>query len=358
MILSSMINLKKNKFPVSIMVLIIEGSILLLGLVWMILRKIPVFDAIKITPSAIISGIIWGFVILASSMIFYAIDQFVFNMKMKNLIECYIYPVFKKITFPEIVLMAVLSGFCEEFFFRGILMPEFGILAASVIFGLLHTASKETWFLGAWSGLVGFIFGLIYLKTGNLFIPMVAHGVNNFVAVCFVRYFHDTLKEKLKETLGELEESDSKDAPIEEISVEKPAETEESPVEAPAAEDKKEASPPVEDMERDVSSPVQLLTPEMLRDKLPPGIDFKIPEPGYDPLPGVVENMINEQLGRGKKEGDSGMKNKRDEKKTSSKEKEPGKSSMAPPPEPEYSPLGRKADDVDDEGVGTVYEPQ
>ena len=86
-------------------------------------------------------------------------------------------------------MLAALSGFSEELFFRGLLLPQVGLLWSSVIFGVLHTGSRKLIPMGAWAAVVGALLALVYLKTGNLFIPMVAHGVNNFVSICFLRYY-------------------------------------------------------------------------------------------------------------------------------------------------------------------------
>ncbi len=182
---------RKNKnFSLGTLVFAVEFTLLVLGIIWMLVRRIPVIDRIHVNPRAFATGILVGVLLLASSGIFYLIDKFFFNQYLKNTMEKKVYPMFRHTSFPEILLIAVMSGFCEEFFFRGILTPEMGILVSSVIFGLLHTSSKKTWFLGVWTGLIGASLAMVYQITGNLFIPMVAHGFNNFLAVAYVRYIH------------------------------------------------------------------------------------------------------------------------------------------------------------------------
>lgn len=183
-----------KKIPIITMVLLVEGSLLFIGLVWMSLRKIPVFDSIKITPGTAAAGLAAGVVLLTSSLLFYLIDKCGFDLKLRKLIENQMYPVFKNITFPEILLIALMSGFCEEFFFRGILLPELGVFVSCLVFGILHTSSKETWFLGLWSAMGGLFFSLLYLRTGNLFIPITAHAINNLIAVSYIRYVYFPLK--------------------------------------------------------------------------------------------------------------------------------------------------------------------
>lgn len=388
----STIQLRKTKLPVSILIFIIETSLLIIGIIWMFVRGIPVFDDIRITPGAIIMGIIAGFAILASSAIFYVIDRALFQLRMKNLIENYIYPVFRKITLPEIILIAVMSGFCEEFFFRGILQKEFGIITASIVFGILHTANRETWFMGVWSALAGFIFGLLYIKTGNLFVPMVAHAVNNFIAVSYVKYFYLPMKEKLEEHIKSVEGKPEEKIDTGQMEEETELKDELPGDEKPEFEDevKEEINTPIdthpseeviikEEKPGKVSSPVQLLDPTMIEGKIPASKEVKIPEPDYDPMPHYRESEqetkqapeidFDSLLGKKKKSGEvneikgvidktgkktserlemdmkksDNRKQDKQDKKTTDKEKQ-GKD--------------RRADDLNDEGIGIVNEPQ
>lgn len=80
----------------------------------------------------------------------------------------------------ECAWLAATSGFAEEAFFRGALQPRLGWLAASLLFGLVHFAPRRA--LLPWTGfalLAGFGLGGLYLLTGNLVAPVVAHtGIN------------------------------------------------------------------------------------------------------------------------------------------------------------------------------------
>lgn len=310
----STINLGKSKIRISIIVTIVELILLVIGGLWMMLRKIPVH--IKVTPEAFLLGIVMGIFVLLSSAIFYYIDSFVFNLKMRKLIENVIYPAFSKVTVPEILLIAVLSGFCEEFFFRGILVPEFGIVIACGIFGFLHTPSKDAWFLGLWSALVGAFFAIVYLKTGNLFVPIVAHAFNNLVAITYIRFAHDLMKKKMGDTAEDKQDDEKGETPSgEEASDEEDEDVIDfPPVGIPEDEtigDKVESSPDEtkEEDEKKVSSPVRLLDPSMLKGKIPtedkdeekPEIKEEeetesetkkappVPEPAYEPMPHYQE---------------------------------------------------------------------
>ena len=74
----------------------------------------------------------------------------------------------------------------EELFFRGVLLtrwslkwgPTAGIIASSALFGVFHVG-----FFGAFA--FGVAMSLLYIKTGTLLVPMVAHFLNNLVAAGF-----------------------------------------------------------------------------------------------------------------------------------------------------------------------------
>jgi hypothetical protein len=80
----------------------------------------------------------------------------------------------------DCALLALLSGVGEEALFRGALQPEVGLVAASLLFGVVHFAPQRE--LRAWTIFAigaGFLLGALYDATGNLVAPIVAHaGIN------------------------------------------------------------------------------------------------------------------------------------------------------------------------------------
>jgi membrane protease YdiL (CAAX protease family) len=75
---------------------------------------------------------------------------------------------------------ALASGLAEEAFFRGALQPQVGFLAATVLFALAHYAPRPG--LRIWSVFAlaaGAAFGALFLWTGDLLAPALAHIVVN-----------------------------------------------------------------------------------------------------------------------------------------------------------------------------------
>ena len=80
----------------------------------------------------------------------------------------------------SLVAVSVFSGVGEEVFFRGAVQPEFGLVVAAVLFGVLHVGPDRRYLLWTvWAVLVGGLFGLLYNVTGGLLAPVLAHTLHN-----------------------------------------------------------------------------------------------------------------------------------------------------------------------------------
>jgi membrane protease YdiL (CAAX protease family) len=84
----------------------------------------------------------------------------------------------------EVLVLAVCSGISEEIFFRGVLLHEVGIVVSSVLFGLLHPLGIA---YVLWATAAGAGFGALYLATGSLVAPALAHGTYNLIALGYLR---------------------------------------------------------------------------------------------------------------------------------------------------------------------------
>ena len=80
----------------------------------------------------------------------------------------------------SLILISVFSGVGEETFFRGAVQQEFGIVVASLLFGLVHVGPDRRFLLWTlWAVLAGFLFGGLYDLTGGLLAPILAHASHN-----------------------------------------------------------------------------------------------------------------------------------------------------------------------------------
>lgn len=82
----------------------------------------------------------------------------------------------------DAVVLALLSSFAEELFFRGALQGALGPITATLLFGLLHSGPGRAFRLWTvFACLAGALFGTLMQWRGNLLAPVVGHFVINAV---------------------------------------------------------------------------------------------------------------------------------------------------------------------------------
>ena len=87
-----------------------------------------------------------------------------------------------------ILVLGIASGVAEELFFRGLLTPALGLVLASVAFGGLHQLrGRVGWIWAGWATVMGLLFGALFLATGSLVGPIVAHAAINVMNLRFLR---------------------------------------------------------------------------------------------------------------------------------------------------------------------------
>jgi membrane protease YdiL (CAAX protease family) len=100
-------------------------------------------------------------------------------------------PLFASCTWYELAGIALLAGLGEELLFRGVLQvavsrwlgPATALIAVSVLFGLLHSMTPA---YAVIAGLMGFYLGCLWIGTGNLLVPILAHALYDFVALVWL----------------------------------------------------------------------------------------------------------------------------------------------------------------------------
>ncbi len=87
-----------------------------------------------------------------------------------------------------VLVAAVGAGVGEELFFRGLLVPTAGVVASSVLFGVVHQvrgAGRVPFMVSA--ALFGAVLALLYRATGSLAGPLVAHVLVNYLNALYLR---------------------------------------------------------------------------------------------------------------------------------------------------------------------------
>jgi membrane protease YdiL (CAAX protease family) len=112
-------------------------------------------------------------------------------VRIRRLAEEFIRPLFAACTLPELALLALLAGVGEEMLFRGVLQealgqwlgPYPGVALASLVFGVVHALTPTYAVLAT---LMGAYLGGLWLASGNLLVPVLAHGLYDFLALVYL----------------------------------------------------------------------------------------------------------------------------------------------------------------------------
>lgn len=102
--------------------------------------------------------------------------------------------IFQKRSFSEIAAIAAFVAAGEEILFRGVLQTHFGLVAASLLFALVHYRYLFQFFLFINVTGLSFLIGFIYLQTENLAVTIVMHFIIDFLLGCMIKIKFDKNK--------------------------------------------------------------------------------------------------------------------------------------------------------------------
>jgi membrane protease YdiL (CAAX protease family) len=93
----------------------------------------------------------------------------------------------------QLVLLAGTSAWAEELFFRAALGPGVGFVASSLVFGSLHAFGQARSVpVALWSFGMGLVFSGLYLGSGTLLAPILAHCVINYENMQYICNYDPT----------------------------------------------------------------------------------------------------------------------------------------------------------------------
>jgi uncharacterized protein len=115
--------------------------------------------------------------------------------RITRIVEAVLVPPFRECSVMELAVLSALAGIGEELLFRGVVQTVvtiecggpsgvwIGLAVAAVLFGLLHPITPT---YAALAGLIGLYLGGLWLISGNLLAPMIAHGLYDFLALLYL----------------------------------------------------------------------------------------------------------------------------------------------------------------------------
>ena len=129
-------------------------ALIVLSLGWAWVRGLPIAAGLVPTPATLALGGVAG------AALWGTIPLLLRSPAMRQVWDRVLRPFSAGLGTRDIVAIALLSGLTEELFFRGILLPELGLVLSSLCFGALH-ALCTAYFV--WATLVGAGFGALAL---------------------------------------------------------------------------------------------------------------------------------------------------------------------------------------------------
>lgn len=179
-------------------VLYIEGALLLLATIWCWLGNILLAPVLVPHGKDFAIGAAVGVALVFTSFVIYSgsyLLEKVFPkraagpiLSMKRIAVEELAPLFRDITVLDALLISVVSGFCEEVFFRGALQLDFNLYIAAGIFGMFHMPTLRYLTYGIWAMVAGLMFGLSMEATNSLWTPITGHVLNNLIVILFLRF--------------------------------------------------------------------------------------------------------------------------------------------------------------------------
>jgi membrane protease YdiL (CAAX protease family) len=168
-----------------------EGSLLALSTIWMHLSTIDLLPHLRLHFMHVLMGAAVGVGLASGGTLLFWLGKFSAFQWLAGLRHAIVEdlaPKFACITAGDIIALSLASGFCEEIMFRGVLQDQFGLLGASVLFGVLHVPSLRYPQYGIWALTAGFLLGGLYEFTHSLWVPISAHTINNLLGLAMLRW--------------------------------------------------------------------------------------------------------------------------------------------------------------------------
>lgn len=164
-----------------------EAALVVLAIVWSRWRAIP------LEWGAPLEGVAIGFIAAVGLALanWYVLRRAPARLGVPAVRRLYhdsLKPMFGRITALDAVIISLAAGVGEEMLFRGVMQPELGLVAASVIFGLLHTGGRGTMAFGVWVTVMGAALGGLAWWTGGLLAPVIAHAAYDAAAITYIRW--------------------------------------------------------------------------------------------------------------------------------------------------------------------------
>jgi uncharacterized protein len=173
-----------------VMAILFEGGLGLLAIMIGLFMSVPPWHELKAGPMEIGYGFAATVPMLAGLLALRAVHAGPLG-RLNSVVDQLVAPLFGKCSIFQLAMISVVAGVGEELLFRGVVQPLLigwieilaGVLAASVIFGLMHAITPTYAILAT---AVGAYLGWLTLATGGLVAPIIAHSLYDFLALVYL----------------------------------------------------------------------------------------------------------------------------------------------------------------------------
>lgn len=170
----------------------VAGEAGLLLLAWALARWLNISPLEELRPT--LGNLLWGIAAalpLLLGLIWMLTSESGPVRRLVTLVEDQVGALLAGCSMLQLGVLAVVAGACEEILFRGVIqggltrwLPEvWALLATSVLFGLVHFASRT---YALFAGVMGLYLGALFLVQGSLLAPIVAHSLYDFIALVYI----------------------------------------------------------------------------------------------------------------------------------------------------------------------------
>ncbi|MGG1515178.1 CPBP family intramembrane glutamic endopeptidase [Paenibacillus oryzisoli] len=88
----------------------------------------------------------------------------------------------------HIALISFIVAMCEEILFRGAIQHAWGPYWTSILFAAIHVRYLQHWLMTGMVFCISYGLGWIYIHTGSLWTPIIAHFIIDMVMGCILRF--------------------------------------------------------------------------------------------------------------------------------------------------------------------------
>jgi hypothetical protein len=183
---------------------VFEGGLVLAGLVLGWLMTPPAWEAAQWTAEAVLLGALWSLPPLVGLVFLRELPGGAVG-RLNRTVDELLVPLFAELRLWQYAVISALAGIGEELLFRGVLQQVLGewtgataaVAVTSVVFGLAHLITP---LYGVLAALVSVYLGWLFLQYENLAVPMVTHGLYDFVALWYLVRRNDEIGNPNDET--------------------------------------------------------------------------------------------------------------------------------------------------------------